>query len=182
MKIVKIEAYQVNTFLSPSSVIVLLILHLKADLPLVDGDYCWADGKSVSTYDRWRNVSVWLLWSWWHRGFNYGGVDDFFTQHGGCNRHRCWDHRLRRGDISSWLPNSPFLDWVSFLNKENIAGHGEVSSWKPNQNCLRLYRILACIRSLFYDIFFLKVLSFLQNHSLLLLLTFSATAMRSNDN
>jgi len=32
MKIVKIEAYQ-------------------ADLPLVDGDYCWADGKSVSTYD-----------------------------------------------------------------------------------------------------------------------------------
>ena len=52
----------------------------------------------------------------------------FFTQHGGCNRHRCRDHRLRRGDISSWLPNSPFLDWVSFLNKENIAGHGEVSS------------------------------------------------------
>jgi len=32
MKIVKIEVYQ-------------------ADLPLVDGDYCWADGKSVSCYD-----------------------------------------------------------------------------------------------------------------------------------
>ena len=23
----------------------------QADLPLVDGDYCWADGKSVSVYD-----------------------------------------------------------------------------------------------------------------------------------
>ena len=23
----------------------------QADLPLVDGDYCWADGKSVSMYD-----------------------------------------------------------------------------------------------------------------------------------
>jgi len=32
MKITKIEVYQ-------------------ADLPLVDGDYCWADGKSVSAYD-----------------------------------------------------------------------------------------------------------------------------------
>jgi len=32
MRITKIEAYQV-------------------DLPLVDGDYCWADGKSVSVYD-----------------------------------------------------------------------------------------------------------------------------------
>ena len=32
MKIVSIAVYQ-------------------ADLPLVDGDYCWADGKSVSMYD-----------------------------------------------------------------------------------------------------------------------------------
>jgi len=32
MKIVSISVYQ-------------------ADLPLVDGDYCWADGKSVSAYD-----------------------------------------------------------------------------------------------------------------------------------
>ena len=23
----------------------------QSDLPLVDGDYCWADGKSVSVYD-----------------------------------------------------------------------------------------------------------------------------------
>ena len=25
--------------------------HPPADLPLLDGDYCWADGKSVSVYD-----------------------------------------------------------------------------------------------------------------------------------
>ena len=32
--------------------ITAIIVILQADLPLVDGDYCWADGKSVSTYDR----------------------------------------------------------------------------------------------------------------------------------
>ena len=71
MKIVKIEAYQVSLigwilmiiivddqhhFLIPTLTIFIIIkaiiVILQADLPLVDGDYCWADGKSVSTYDR----------------------------------------------------------------------------------------------------------------------------------
>ena len=71
MKIVKIEAYQVSFigwiltfiivgnqhhFLIPTLtifiIITAIIVILQADLPLVDGDYCWADGKSVSTYDR----------------------------------------------------------------------------------------------------------------------------------
>ena len=38
-------------------VFIVLNIITKADLPLVDGDYCWADGKSVSTYDRSQNDS-----------------------------------------------------------------------------------------------------------------------------
>merc|ERR1711981_363215 len=30
---------------------IVCIAVYQADLPLVDGDYCWADGKSVSVYD-----------------------------------------------------------------------------------------------------------------------------------
>ena len=76
----------------------------QADLPLVDGDYCWADGKSVSTYDRSKNDSshdgifVAMLISMMMMVFL---IDNVSVQHGGCDQHRCWNHWLRRGDIMS---------------------------------------------------------------------------------
>ena len=52
MKIIKIKVYQARIYSEFLSFLCVLNPHFsQVDLPLVDGSYKWADGKSVGTYD-----------------------------------------------------------------------------------------------------------------------------------
>lgn len=49
MKITAIKVYQVSVFISQHCFVAIFCDQV--DLPLVDGSYKWADGKSVGIYD-----------------------------------------------------------------------------------------------------------------------------------
>ena len=70
----------------------------------MDGDYCWADGKSVSTYDRSTIaiiVTAGQFYKWTCCSFlNDKGMTILYHQHSGCDHYGCWSQGLRRGKSS----------------------------------------------------------------------------------